>query len=86
MECIKKYKTALGIETAEKVDESKETTITIASIKYIDIDGNTYIYLIDADGNIFKAFLNRDFLADHLALTGATACERKTQHQDQAAA
>lgn len=54
-ECIKKYKSALGIESNEKNDESKETTITIASIKYIDIDGNTYIYLIDAENNIFKA-------------------------------
>jgi hypothetical protein len=25
------------------------------SIKYIDIDGNTYIYLIDTEENIFKA-------------------------------
>lgn len=54
-ECIKKYKSALGIESNEKIDESKETTITIASIKYIDIDGNTYIYLIDTKNNIFKA-------------------------------
>ena len=29
--------------------------ITIASIKYIDIDGNTYIYLIDTKENIYKA-------------------------------
>lgn len=54
-ECIKKYKTALGIENDEKQEEKKEKTITIASIKYIDIDGNTYIYLIDNESNIFKA-------------------------------
>ena len=54
-ECIKKYKTALGIEKDEQAENTKETTITIASIKYIDIDGNTYIYLIDDNSNIFKA-------------------------------
>lgn len=54
-ECIKKYKTALGIENNEQIKETKEKTITISSIKYIDIDGNTYIYLIDNDSNIFKA-------------------------------
>ena len=54
-ECIKKYKAALGIEDEDVKTETKETTITIASIKYIDIDGNTYIYLIDSGNNIFKA-------------------------------
>lgn len=54
-ECIKKYKTALGIENDEQQEDIKEKTITIASIKYIDIDGNTYIYLIDNESNIFKA-------------------------------
>ena len=54
-ECIKKYKTALGIENDEQPEDIKEKTITIASIKYIDIDGNTYIYLIDNENNIFKA-------------------------------
>ena len=54
-ECIKKYKTALGIENDEKQEDIKEKTITVASIKYIDIDGNTFIYLIDNESNIFKA-------------------------------
>ncbi|MBO5019907.1 MAG: hypothetical protein J6D52_04500 [Clostridia bacterium] len=54
-DCIKKYKAALGIENTENVTETKEATITIASIKYIDIDGNTYIYLIDSENKIFKA-------------------------------
>ena len=57
-ECIEKYKDVLGID---RDDENKEpekltdVTVTIASVKYIDIDGNTYIYLIDTDNNIFKA-------------------------------
>lgn len=54
-ECIKKYKAALGIAGAEITEDVKEKTITVSSIKYIDIDGNTYIYLIDRDNNIFKA-------------------------------
>ena len=54
-ECIKKYKTALGIGNDEATEEIKEKTIAITSVKYIDIDGNTYIYLIDSDSNIFKA-------------------------------
>lgn len=54
-ECIKKYKSALGIENDEVAEDVKEKTITITSIKYIDVDGNTYIYLIDSENNIFKA-------------------------------
>ncbi len=54
-ECIQKYKTALGIEPEEQKKDVKEKIITIASIKYIDIDGNTFIYLIDRSNNIFKA-------------------------------
>ncbi len=54
-ECIQKYKAALGIEQAPPTEDVSEATFAIASIKYIDIDGNTYIYLIDAEGNLFKA-------------------------------
>ncbi len=57
-ECIAKYKALLGIEDnkeEEKPDNTKEITITIADIKYIDIDGNTYIYLIDTESKIYKA-------------------------------
>ncbi len=56
-ECLAKYKSILGItpEPEQTEDETEQATITIASIKYIDIDGNTYIYLIDTENNIFKA-------------------------------
>ena len=68
-ECIKKYKTALGIEDSEITDDVKTAVITIASIKYIDIDGNTFIYLIDTDNNIFKAKAgaNEDMLLLNIA-------------------
>ncbi|MBR2869330.1 MAG: hypothetical protein IKB88_09775 [Clostridia bacterium] len=55
-ECIAKYKAMLGIsEIQTPADEIKNVTVAIASVKYIDIDGNTYIYLIDTENNIFKA-------------------------------
>lgn len=55
-ECIAKYKAMLGIHEPQTLpDEVKNVTVTIAFVKYIDIDGNTYIYLIDKENNIFKA-------------------------------
>lgn len=54
-ECIKAYKTALGIDADTTAGDTQEKTITIASIKYIDIDGNTYLYLIDQEQGIYKA-------------------------------
>ena len=55
-QCIANYKEMLGIsEKTEEEQEAQSTTITVSSIKYIDIDGNTYIYLIDTDDNFYKA-------------------------------
>ncbi len=54
-ECIEKYKKLLGIDTADLPDNTEEKSVTVSDIKYIDIDGNTYIYLIDTDNNIYKA-------------------------------
>lgn len=55
-ECIEKYKAMLGISDVQTpTANAKNVTVTIASVKYIDIDGNTYIYLIDTENNIFKA-------------------------------
>lgn len=55
-ECIAKYRQLLGIGvTDEKKEENRSLTVKVASVRYIDIDGNTYIYLIDTDDNIFKA-------------------------------
>ena len=54
-ECIKAYKAAMGIDGDAPTEDVQETTITIASIQYIDIDGNTYIYLIDEEQGIYKA-------------------------------
>ena len=55
-ECIAKYRQLLGIDnTDEKKEETRNVTVKVADVRYIDIDGNTYIYLIDTDNNIFKA-------------------------------
>ena len=56
-ECISKYKSLLGIADGddEQSTDSMQATVKISDIKYIDIDGNTYIYLIDDKENIFKA-------------------------------
>ena len=55
-ECIAKYKSLLGIDApSADVDTGTVTTMTIASIHPIVIDGDTYIYLADADGHLYKA-------------------------------
>ncbi len=66
-ECLEKYRRMMGIEdqgtgTADAdqpADEplvaTAEKTISIAQIRYIDIDGNTYIYLISTDEELFRA-------------------------------
>lgn len=55
-ECLSKYRSLLGVEEPEEPQtETKSVTVTVADIKYIDIDGNTYLYLIDTEENIYKA-------------------------------
>lgn len=55
-ECVAKYKAMLGITEADTpAEETRNVTVTVAAVRYIDIEGNTYIYLIDTDSNIYKA-------------------------------
>ncbi len=54
-ECIAKYKALLGIGAPEQPDIAETATITIDAIHSIVIDGNTYLYLADAEGNLYKA-------------------------------
>lgn len=55
-QCIANYKEMLGInEEIEAEQVTQSVTMTVSSIKYIDIDGNTYIYLIDTEDNFYKA-------------------------------
>lgn len=61
-DCLAKYKQLFDIEEKPEPEPKPEpdvqpTTheIAIAAVKYIDIDGDTYIYLIDTDGNLYRA-------------------------------
>lgn len=68
-ECIGKYRTLIGTgedsenadASGEEQDESEpleatgERDVIISDLKYIDIDGNTYIYLITSEQQIFRA-------------------------------
>lgn len=55
-ECIAAYKALLGMNgVSDSPGEPEEITITIASVRDIVIDGNTYFYLVDTEDNIFRA-------------------------------
>ena len=43
-----------GVSTQEPIVATDSKTLTISDIKYIDIDGNTYVYLIDGEQNIYR--------------------------------
>lgn len=43
-----------GAQNEEPIVATDNKTITIQDIKYIDIDGNTYVYVIDTDNQIFR--------------------------------
>lgn len=54
-ECLTKYKDLLAPDDSNAAQPTDNVTITVSQIKYIDIDGNTYIYLIDTSNRIYKA-------------------------------
>ncbi len=58
-ECIQKYRTLIHseLEIDDIADRSdfEEKTITIQKIQTIDIEGNTWIYVIDTDNQIYRA-------------------------------
>ena len=41
-------------EAEEEIVATDSATITVQDVKYIDIDGNTYVYLIDEDENLYR--------------------------------
>lgn len=43
-----------GEETQTPMVATENKTITVAEVKYIDIDGNTYVYLIDTAQNLYR--------------------------------
>lgn len=38
----------------ETVEATDSATITVSDVKYVDIDGNTYVYLIDEEENLYR--------------------------------
>lgn len=55
-ECLSKYRKLIGAQEEEATGKpDKKVTVTISQIRDIDIDGNTYIYIIDTKNNIYKA-------------------------------
>lgn len=63
--CVAKYAEKLGLNVNEDIigsvpedDTSVESTpveFTIFVIQYVDVDGNTYVYMGTADGKVYKA-------------------------------
>lgn len=63
--CVTKYAEKLGLNLNEEIigsvpemEEQVETTpveFVISVIQYVDIDGNTYVYMGTADGTVYKA-------------------------------
>ena len=56
-ECIEKYRRLLGQEgvTEEDTSDYKEVRITVKKLEKIDIDGNTWLYIVASDGSIYSA-------------------------------
>ena len=54
--CLNNYKALVG-EEAEPLPDPVETTVSfaIAQIHHVVVEGNTYIYLADAEGNLYRA-------------------------------
>lgn len=78
-----------GTDIPEPTIADAETDITISDIKYIDINGNTYIYLISDDNQIYRAkasdheemlLLKKDDNV-HITCSGKdiVTCEKQTQ-------
>lgn len=57
-DCFRQYRTKLGIEVKEKLEEEPEERMpvefTIAELRYIDVEGNTWVYMTSTDGIIYK--------------------------------
>lgn len=63
--CVQKYAEKLGLNVNEdiignipdqdKPVESTSVEFTISVLQYVDVDGNTYVYMGTADGKVYKA-------------------------------
>ncbi len=51
-ECVEKYRALMG---SAQSAETKVVTVAVDDVKYITVDGNTYVYLLTADGLFYRA-------------------------------
>ena len=68
-ECFEKYRKLMGTadttidDTVDTDVENEETTkvettqmtFEVVKMQYVDVEGNTFVYFTDSDGNIYKA-------------------------------
>ncbi|MCR5639742.1 MAG: hypothetical protein K6G04_00155 [Lachnospiraceae bacterium] len=50
--------TPVEVEEADSVVDTtnfESRTVTVAKLQTMDIDGNTYLYIVDSEGNVYKA-------------------------------
>lgn len=67
-ECVSKYAAKLGLsvneEIAGPVEEQDITktpvTFVISVMQYVDVDGNTYVYMGTEDGTVYKALFHEN--------------------------
>lgn len=91
--CFAQYRKLLGIEETESVEESSseepvdenEETVpvefVVQSIQYVDIDGNTYVYLIGEDGKAYKQKFadNENLVFVHPGDTVSAECVQESE-------
>ncbi len=57
-DCFRQYREKLGIEAPEEENEKEQERIpvevTVSDIRYIELEGNTWVYLAGGDGMIYK--------------------------------
>lgn len=67
--CVSKYAEKLGLDLDDDIigseieQEPVETTpveFTIAVMQYVDVDGNTYVYMGTEDGTVYKALFSEN--------------------------
>ncbi len=59
-DCFRQYRKRLGIEVEEKEEDTEDVSekipveFTVGEIRYIDVEGNTWLYLTSTEGVIYK--------------------------------
>ena len=59
-DCVKNYATKLGLTPDNSVDNEEKTEVefVIAVMQYVDVNGNTYVYMGTEDGKVYKALFH----------------------------